>query len=156
MSQSLLAVGSQVPEFPVKDQEGNAFSLKDHQGKKVILYFYPKDNTPTCTTEACNLRDNYSLLQEKGYVVLGVSPDSERKHQNFIKKYELPFTLITDPEHKLAEAFGAWGEKKMYGKTYMGILRSTFVIDEAGKVSHVIGKVKAKDHTNQILEEVEG
>ncbi|WNJ17347.1 thioredoxin-dependent thiol peroxidase [Pontibacter sp. G13] len=148
---NFLPVGSEVPDVTVADQAGNPVSLKDYRGKKIVLYFYPKDNTPGCTNEACSLRDDYSELQAQGFEVIGVSPDSETKHRNFINKFSLPFTLLSDPELKLIKAFGAWGEKKMYGKTYDGLLRTTFLIDEEGKVSHVINKVKTKEHGQQIL-----
>jgi peroxiredoxin Q/BCP len=115
------------------------------------LYFYPKDSTPGCTAEACDLRDNYEMFQKQGYEIIGVSPDSEKSHVKFIEKYELPFSLLADEDHSVAEAFGAWGEKSMYGKKYMGILRSTFVIDEKGKIEKVIEKVDTKAHTKQII-----
>lgn len=143
--------GGVAPEFTAKDHNGNDVSLSDFRGKKVILYFYPKDNTPGCTKEACNLRDNHSTLTEKGFVVLGVSADSEKSHQKFIEKYDLPFALLVDTEHEILEKYKAWGEKSMYGKKYMGILRSTYVIDEEGKIEHVIPKVKTGDHTAQVL-----
>jgi len=147
----MLKAGDKVPEFESKDQDGNTIKLSDFKGKKVVLYFYPKDNTPGCTAESCNLRDNYEALQAQGYEVLGVSQDSEASHQKFITKYELPFKLIADIDHTVHEAFGTWGEKKMYGKTYMGTLRTTFLINEEGIVEEVIEKVKTKDHTAQIL-----
>lgn len=154
MSISPLSKGKKVPTFPVTDQAGNSFSLKDYEGKKVILFFYPRDNTPTCTEEACNLRDNYQLLQEKGFEIIGISTDTARKHQNFIKKFTLPFPLIADTENKLTDAFGVWGEKQLFGRKYMGLVRTTFVIDEKGKVAHVISKVEAKNHTAQLLEAI--
>ncbi|MFN8258575.1 MAG: thioredoxin-dependent thiol peroxidase [Bacteroidales bacterium] len=126
----------------------------DIKGKKIILYFYPKDDTPGCTAEACDLRDNYATLKNKGFVVFGVSPDSEKSHNKFAEKYNLPFNLIPDTEKELAEAFGVWGEKSMYGKKYMGILRTTFVISENGIIEKVIDKVDTKNHANQILEEM--
>jgi len=146
-----LSPGDQAPDFTSKDQDGNDIKLSDFKGKKVVLYFYPKDNTPGCTAESCNLRDNYEELQKQGYVVLGVSPDDEKSHQKFIEKHELPFPLVADTDKSVHEAYGTWGEKKMYGKTYMGTLRTTFVIDEEGKIEEVIGKVKTKDHAAQIL-----
>lgn len=146
-----LEVGKQAPAFTAKDQDGNNISLQDFKGKKVILYFYPKDNTPGCTAESCNLRDNYDQLQKSGYVVLGVSTDSEKSHQKFINKYDLPFPLIADTDHKVVEAYGVWKEKQMFGKKYMGIVRTTFVIDEEGKIEEVISKVDTKNHTAQIL-----
>lgn len=147
-----LEPGMPAPDFKGTIENGETVSLSDYQGKKLILFFYPKDGTPGCTAEACNLRDHYQELKEKGYELLGVSPDSERKHTNFINKHELPFHLIADAEKEILQAYGAWGEKKMYGKTYMGVLRSTFVIDEEGQIEQVIRKVKTKDHAAQILE----
>ncbi|MGB0430484.1 MAG: thioredoxin-dependent thiol peroxidase [Bacteroidia bacterium] len=146
-----LKAGDKAPDFRAINQNEQEISLADFTGKKLVLYFYPKDNTPTCTTEACNLRDNFSELKAAGYQVLGVSPDSAKKHTNFINKHELPFDLLVDNEHKLHEAYGVWGEKKMYGKTYMGTIRTTFLINEAGQIEKVIDKVKAKEHHNQIL-----
>ncbi len=146
-----LQVGDLAPDFESTDQDGNPIKLSSYRGKKVVLYFYPKDNTPGCTAESCNLRDNYQALQAQGYEVLGVSPDSEASHQKFIAKHELPFSLIADTDKQVHEKFGTWGEKKMYGKTYMGTIRTTFIIDEAGKIEEVISKVKTKDHTAQIL-----
>ena len=146
-----LKAGDIAPDFESKDQDGHPIKLSDYKGKKVVLYFYPKDNTPGCTAESCNLRDNYEALQAQGYEVLGVSGDGEKSHQKFIAKYELPFKLIADEDKSVHEAFGTWGEKKMYGKTYMGTLRTTFLIDEEGKIEEVIEKVKTKDHTAQIL-----
>lgn len=146
-----LKAGDKAPEFEGKDQNGNLVKSTDLRGKKIVLYFYPKDNTPGCTAQSCNLRDNYEVLQKQGYEVLGVSQDSEASHQKFIAKHELPFTLLVDSDHTIHNLFGTWGEKKMYGKTYMGTLRTTFVIDEEGTISEVIEKVKTKDHTAQIL-----
>jgi peroxiredoxin Q/BCP len=147
----LLSTGDIAPDFTSKDQDGNEVKLSDFKGKKVVLYFYPKDNTPGCTAESCNLRDNYEELQKQGYVVLGVSTDDEKSHQKFIEKYDLPFPLIADTDKSVHEAYGTWGEKKMYGKSYMGTLRTTYVIDEEGKIAEVISKVKTKDHAAQIL-----
>ncbi len=149
-----LNVGDSAPEFTGKDQNGKALSLSDYKGKKLIVFFYPKDNTPGCTAEACNLRDNYELLQSKGFELLGVSADSEKKHQNFIEKHSLPFPLIADTEKEVINAFGVWGPKKFMGKEFDGIHRTTFLIDEDGKVSHIFKKVKTKTHTEQILEEL--
>lgn len=153
--QSLLSVGSAVPDLSLTDQDGQAVKLSDYRGQKLVLFFYPKDNTPSCLKEAQSLKEGYELLKAKGFEVVGVSPDSEKSHKNYVTKRELPFRLISDPDHQLTEAFGAWGEKKMYGKTYMGLLRTTFLIDEEGNVSHVIPKVVTKDHANQILELLE-
>ncbi|MFZ9046138.1 MAG: thioredoxin-dependent thiol peroxidase [Cyclobacteriaceae bacterium] len=146
-----LKAGDTAPEFKAKIETGESIKLSDYKGKKVVLYFYPKDNTPGCTAQACNLRDNYEDLQANGYVVLGVSQDSEKSHQKFIDKQSLPFPLIADEDHTVHNLYGTWGEKQMYGKTYMGTLRTTFVIDEEGKITEVIEKVKTKDHTAQII-----
>ncbi|GLU53042.1 peroxiredoxin [Dyadobacter frigoris] len=150
-----LQIGEAAPEISAKDQNGNDVKLSDFKGKKVILYFYPKDDTPGCTAQACNLRDNYESLLIKGYVVLGVSVDNEKSHQKFIKKYDLPFPLLADTDHAIVEAYGVWVEKSMYGKTYMGTARTTFVIDENGIVSEIIQKVDTKNHTDQILSKTE-
>ncbi|MFT6882418.1 MAG: peroxiredoxin Q/BCP [Marinoscillum sp.] len=144
-------MGDKAPGIESIDQDGNAIKLSDFTGKKIVLYFYPKDNTPGCTAESCNLRDNYELLQKQGYVVLGVSGDSAKSHKKFIEKYELPFPLIADEDKSVHEAFGTWAEKQMYGKTYMGTMRTTFVIDENGVITEIIEKVNTKDHTAQIL-----
>ncbi|GAB3647796.1 thioredoxin-dependent thiol peroxidase [Echinicola sediminis] len=146
-----LEVGKKAPDFEAKDQDGNNIKLSDFQGKKVVLYFYPKDNTPGCTAQACDLRDNYEALQKAGYVVLGVSTDSQKKHQNFIEKYELPFPLIADEDKKVHELYNTWREKQNYGRTYMGTVRTTFVINEEGTIDEIIEKVKTKEHSNQIL-----
>ncbi|SMG38368.1 peroxiredoxin Q/BCP [Marivirga sericea] len=146
-----LNIGDKAPDFKAKDQDGNEIKLSDFKGKKVILYFYPKDNTPGCTAQACNLRDNYEELQKQGYVVLGVSQDSEKSHKKFIEKQSLPFQLIADEDHTVHNLYGTWGEKKMYGKTYMGTIRTTFVIDEKGAIADIVQKVKTKEHTAQIL-----
>jgi peroxiredoxin Q/BCP len=144
----------QAPDFTVNDQDGKPVSLKDYKGKKVALLFYPQDNTPTCTIEACNIRDNYSKLKKRGYVVLGISPDSEKKHRNFIKKFSLPYILLCDPDKVVHNLYGVWAQKTTFGKTYMGTLRTTFIIDEEGMISRVIDKVESKRHTAQILEPV--
>ncbi len=148
---ALLEAGKKAPAFKGINEKGETVSLADYKGKKLVLYFYPKDSTPGCTAEACDLRDNYKVLLKKGYEVLGVSPDSVKSHVKFIAKQELPFSLIADEDHSIAEAFGAWGEKMMYGRKYMGILRSTFIIDEKGKIETVIDKVDTKAHSQQIL-----
>lgn len=150
-----LKAGDKAPDFKARNQNGEIISLSDYKGKKVILYFYPKDNTPGCTAESCNLNDNYSSWLDKGFEIIGVSPDSEASHLKFIAKHNLGFNLIADTEKEVLEAYGAWGEKKMYGKNYMGVLRTTFVIDENGVIETVFEKVKTKDHTNQILEALE-
>ena len=147
-----LKVGDPIPEVTVNDEAGNPVSLTDYIGKKLVVFFYPKANTPGCTAEACNLRDHYAELQSKGYSLLGVSADSETKQANFKNKFEFPFPLLADVDKKVIEAFGVWGEKKFMGRIYDGIHRKTFVFDEAGKVERVIDKVKTKDHAAQILE----
>ncbi len=152
MSKITLQEGDKAPDFSGKIQTGESVSLSDYKGKKLILFFYPKDNTPGCTAEACNLRDHFTELKEQGFELLGVSPDSERKHQNFINKYELPFPLLADTEQEVLNAYGVWGEKSMYGRTYEGVFRTTFIIDEEGKVEKVFKKVKTKTHAEQILE----
>jgi peroxiredoxin Q/BCP len=146
---SHLKEGQQAPDFQI----GNK-TLKDFAGKKIVLYFYPKDNTPGCTAQACNLRDNFDLLKEKGFEVIGVSPDSEKSHDNFSAKYQLPFDLISDTDKQLLKAYCAWGEKKMYGKAYEGVLRITYIIDEKGIIEKIIPKVDTKNHTAQILKEL--
>lgn len=146
-----LETGQKAPEFTGKDQDGNVISLSDFHGKKVILYFYPKDQTPGCTAQACNLRDNYSELQKQGYVVLGVSSDSQASHRKFIDKQELPFSLIADEDKSIHEQYDVWKEKNMYGRKYMGTVRTTFVINEEGIITDIIKKVKTKEHTAQIL-----
>lgn len=146
-----LKIGDKVPDFEAKDQNGNTVKLSDLRGKKVVLYFYPKDDTPGCTAESCNLRDNYSELKKQGYEVLGISSDDEKSHQKFIKKYDLPFNLLADTDKKVHEIFGTWGEKSMYGRKYMGTIRKTFVIDEDGKIADIIEKVNTADHTAQVL-----
>lgn len=147
----LLQKGDLAPEFKVKDQTDAWVSLNDFRGKKVILFFYPQDSTPTCTKEACNLRDNYSLLMDKGFVVLGVSPDSVTSHQKFIAKQNLPYSLLADTDKQLVQAYKVWGEKQMYGKKYDGVHRTTYVIDEQGRIEQVIAKVTAATHAEQIL-----
>jgi len=149
---SELIEGQKAPGFNVKDQHGNTVSLDQFAGKKVVLYFYPKDDTPGCTAEACDFRDNYQGLTAKGYVVLGVSVDDEKSHKKFADKHNLPFTFLADTDKKILEAYGVWGEKNMYGKKYMGTNRTTFVIDENGIIAHIITKVDTKNSTAQVLE----
>lgn len=140
-----------MPEFEVKDQDGNIVSSRQLLGKKTIIYFYPKDNTSGCTAEACSLRDNHEALQARGYNVVGVSKDSVKSHKNFADKYQLPFTLLSDTSTEMIQAFGAWGEKSMYGRKYMGIMRYTFIFDEEGILTEIIEKVDTKNHAEQIL-----
>lgn len=147
-----LKEGDQAPAFRAKDQNGNSIQLSDFSGKKLILFFYPKDNTPGCTAEACNFRDNYTDLVDKGYQVVGVSIDGEQSHQRFVEKYDLPYPLLVDEEKQLVEAYQVWVEKNTFGKKYMGTARTTFVIDENGIIQHIIKKVKTKNATEQILE----
>ncbi len=146
-----LAIGDKAPQFEGKDQNGNTINLSDFAGKKVVLYFYPKDDTPGCTLQACNLRDNDAALKAAGYQVVGVSVDNEKSHTKFITKFNLNFPLIADTDHSVVEAYGVWVEKSMYGKKYMGTARTTFVIDENGVLTNIIEKVKTDNHTSQIL-----
>ncbi|MBQ8483797.1 MAG: thioredoxin-dependent thiol peroxidase [Bacteroidales bacterium] len=149
----MIKVGDRMPDFEVADQDGNIVSSKDLTGKKTIIYFYPKDNTSGCTAEACNLRDNYASLMAEGYNVIGVSKDSSASHRRFADKHELPFTLLADTSTEMLQAFGAWGEKKMYGKTVMGTIRRTFIFNEDGLLERIIEKVDTKNHASQILEQ---
>ncbi len=146
-----VSIGDKAPQFEGIDQNGDPIKLSDFSGKKVVLYFYPKDNTPGCTAESCNLRDHNDDFQSKGYQIIGISSDSPKSHQKFIEKYDLPFPLISDEDKKIHEQFGTWVEKSMYGRKYMGTQRATFVIDEKGVIEDIIEKVKTKDHASQIL-----
>ena len=146
-----LKEGAKAPAFSGKDQNGNKISLADYKGKKLVLYFYPQDNTPTCTEEACNLRDNFSLLKKEGFTILGVSPDDEKSHKKFETKFSLPFTLIADTDHKIIDKYGVWGEKQMFGNKYMGLLRTTFLIDEKGIIRKIFLKPKSKQHSAEIV-----
>ena len=146
-----IAEGMPAPLFEGRDQDGNVIKLSNYKGKKIILYFYPKDNTPGCTAEACSLRDNYEELIKKGFVVLGVSPDTEKSHKGFAEKFHLPFPLIADPDKKIMTAFGAYGEKMMYGRKVTGVIRTTFMINEKGLIEKVIKKVDTKEHAPQIF-----
>lgn len=147
-----IKIGDNAPNFSLKDQNGNAVSLDSFLGKKVILFFYPKDDTPGCTVEACNFRDDFEIYEEKNAVLLGISKDGEESHRKFISKFNLPFSLLCDEDHAVAEEYGAWGEKSMYGRKYMGIIRSTVVVDTEGKVEQLFEKVKPKDHSKELLE----
>ena len=147
-----LTIGQKAPAFTGKDQNGKAISLKDYLGKKVVIYFYPQDDTPTCTVQACNLRDNYALLKKEGFTIIGISPDAEAKHKKFETKYDLPFTLIADDKLKIIEKYNVWGEKKLYGRAYMGLHRTTFLLDEKGIIKHLFLKPKSKQHAEEIIE----
>lgn len=147
-----LTIGQKAPVFTGKDQNGKAISLKDYLGKKVVIYFYPQDDTPTCTVQACNLRDNYVLLKKEGFTIIGISPDAEAKHKKFETKYDLPFTLIADDKLKIIDNYGVWGEKKLYGRAYMGLHRTTFLLDEKGIIKHIFLKPKSKQHAEEIIE----
>ena len=151
---SKLKEGELAPAIKAVDQNGEKITLEEYRGKKVVLYFYPKDNTPGCIAESCDLRDNYSRFLEQGFEVIGVSADSEKSHQKFISKHELPFRLISDFDKKVLKDYGAWGEKKLYGKSYLGIRRKTFIINVDGYVEKIIDKVKTKEHSKQIFDEL--
>jgi len=146
-----LKVGEKAPAFTGVDQEGNKVSLSELRGQKVVLFFYPEDDTPTCTIQACNLRDNYALLTKNGFKVIGVSPDDVKSHQKFRDKFNLPFTLIADPEHKIINKYGVWGLKKLYGREYMGLFRTTFVVDEKGVISKIFLRPRNKAHAQEII-----
>jgi peroxiredoxin Q/BCP len=146
-----LKQGDKAPAFTSRDQDGKKFSLADLKGHKTVLYFYPEDDTPTCTIQACNLRDNFGLLKKNGFTVIGVSPDDPKKHTKFREKFNLPFTLIADPEHMIIDKYGVWGEKNLYGRKYMGLHRTTFVIDEKGIIRKIFLRPKNKDHAAEIL-----
>lgn len=149
---SELKVGDPAPAFSAPNEKGEIITLEQFKGKKVVLYFYPKDDTPGCTAEACSIRDHYHRFLNLGYVVLGVSPDKEAKHQKFIDKYELPFSLLADTEHQILEAYGVWGMKKFMGREYMGVIRTTFIIDEKGRIAEIIKDVDTKEHADQIFD----
>ena len=151
---SVLKEGDLAPAIEAKDENGELITLEEYRGKKVVLYFYPRDNTPGCTAEACDLRDNHSKFLEQGFEIIGVSADSEKSHTKFKSKYALPFRLISDVDHKVLQDYGAWGQKKLYGKSYLGIIRKTFIINEDGFVEKIIEKVKTKEHSKQIFAEL--
>jgi len=150
-----LKEGDKAPAFSGKNQKGEKISLSDYKGKKLVLYFYPQDDTPTCTIQACNLRDNFSLLKQKGFEILGVSPDDEKSHQKFEAKYSLPFDLLGDPGHRIIDKYGVWGEKQLYGRKYMGLHRTTFVIDEKGVIRKIFLRPKNKQHAEEIIKSCE-
>jgi peroxiredoxin Q/BCP len=147
----MLQENTLAPDFTLQTEDGSEVSLSDYLGKKVVLYFYPKDDTPGCTTEACNFRDDHAEIVAAGAAVLGISPDKVKSHARFKTKFSLPFALLSDPDHRVAETYGAWGEKQMYGRTYMGIIRSTFIIDEAGKIIKAFPNVKVQNHSKEVL-----
>ncbi len=147
-----LKEGDKAPAFSAKDQNGKKVSLSEFKGKKVVLYFYPEDDTPTCTIQACNLRDNYALLRKNGFEVIGVSPNDEKSHKKFETKFSLPFTLLADPDHAIINKYGVWGEKQMFGNKYMGVHRTTFVINEKGVISKIFLRPKNKQHAEEIVE----
>lgn len=146
-----LQEGDKAPAFSGRNQNGDKVSLSDFKGQKVVVFFYPEDDTPTCTIQACNLRDNFPLLKQKGFIVLGISPDDEKKHKKFEHKYSLPFTLIADPEHKIIDKYGVWGEKQLYGRKYMGLHRTTFVVDEKGIIRKMFLRPRNKQHAEEII-----
>lgn len=147
----MLEPGQKAPSFKGKSQMGEAVSLKDYLGKKLAIFFYPEDDTPTCTEQACNLRDNYTLLKKEGIEVVGISPDDVKSHEQFIGKFELPYTLVADPQKKIIEAYGVWGEKNMYGRKYMGLIRTTFLVDEKGVIKHIFKKPRVRQHAEEII-----
>jgi len=147
-----LKEGDKAPAFTGKDAAGNKIALADYKGKKIALYFYPQDDTPTCTVQACNLRDNFLLLKREGFQIIGVSPDDEKSHQKFEKKFDLPFPLVADPDHKIIDRYGVWGEKQLYGRNYMGLHRTTFLIDEKGVIRKIFLKPRSKQHAEEIVE----
>ena len=150
-----LSEGEKAPAFSGKDQDGKKISLADFKGKKLVLYFYPQDDTPTCTVQACNLRDNYALLKKNGFEILGVSPDDEKSHQKFEAKFSLPFPLIADTGHVIIEKYGVWGEKQLYGRKYIGLHRTTFLIDEKGMIKKIFLKPKSNKHAEEIISEMD-
>jgi peroxiredoxin Q/BCP len=153
--ETTLKVGAKAPAFSLKGTSGATVKLSDFKGQKVVLYFYPKDDTPGCTKEACGFRDEFAQLKKRGAIVLGVSADNQKGHQKFTEKYSLPFTLLSDPEHEMIEKYGAWQEKSLYGRKYMGIARITYIIDEAGKIAHVFAKVKPETHAQEVISAID-
>jgi thioredoxin-dependent peroxiredoxin len=147
----MLESGQKAPSFKGKNQMGETVSLKDYVGKKLAIFFYPEDDTPTCTEQACNLRDNYALLKKEGIEVVGISPDDVKSHEQFIGKFELPYTLVADPQKKIIDAYGVWGEKNMYGRKYMGLIRTTFLVDEKGVIKHIFKKPRVRQHAEEII-----
>jgi peroxiredoxin Q/BCP len=147
----MVSEGTKAPAFTGKDQDGNQVSLKDYKGKRVVLYFYPEDDTPTCTVQACNLRDNYGVLRKAGLEIIGISPNEEKEHKKFQQKFSLPFSLVADPTHTIIHNYGVWGEKQLYGRKYLGLFRTTFLIDEKGMIRKVFTRPKNKTHAEEIL-----
>ena len=152
----MLETGEKAPSFKLKDSEGKQHSLEDYQGKSIVIYFYPKDDTPGCTKEACSFRDNYSAFKDAGVEIIGISPDSVKSHQKFTEKYALPFTLLADPDHKVCEAYEVWGQKKSFGREYEGVFRTTFIIGPEGKIKKVFENVKPSEHSQEVLAEIPG
>ena len=150
----VLSAGRQAPDFKLNDNEGQLHELKDYRGQTIVIYFYPKDDTPGCTKEACSFRDAYADFKKAGVTLIGISPDSEKSHTKFIEKYELPFTLLSDPGHEVCEAYGVWGLKKFMGREYDGVYRTTFVIGPEGEIKHVFENVKPADHSQEVLAEI--
>jgi len=150
----VLSIGQQAPEFELTDNEGNPHKLADYRGQTIVVYFYPKDDTPGCTKEACSFRDTYADFRQAGVEIIGISPDNEKSHSRFIQKFELPFTLLSDPDHQVCEAFGVWGLKKYMGREYQGVHRTTFIIDPDGVIKRVFENVKPADHSQEVLAEV--
>jgi peroxiredoxin Q/BCP len=148
---AILTEGQKAPAFKTTDQNGNIVSLSDYKGKKLVLFFYPEDDTPTCTIQACNIRDNYALLKKNNINIIGISPDDEKKHKKFEAKFSLPFTMLSDPKHSVIDKFGVWGEKQLYGRKYMGLHRTTFLIDEKGIIQKVFLRPKNKQHAEEII-----
>ncbi|RYD69054.1 MAG: thioredoxin-dependent thiol peroxidase, partial [Sphingobacteriales bacterium] len=148
---AILTEGTKAPAFKAKDQNGNSISLADYKGKKLVVFFYPEDDTPTCTIQACNIRDNYALLKKNNINIIGISPDEEAKHKKFEAKFNLPFTMLADPSHKIIDKYGVWGEKQLYGRKYMGLYRTTFLIDEKGTIRKVFLRPKNKAHAEEII-----
>ena len=146
-----LKTGDKAPAFTGRDQQGSKVALSDYKGQKVVLYFYPEDDTPTCTVQACNFRDNFTTLKKEGFKIIGVSPDDEKKHSKFEQKYKLPFTLVADTDHKIIDKYGVWGEKLLYGRRYMGLHRTTFLIDEKGVIRKIFLKPRSKQHSEDII-----
>ncbi len=150
----MLQKGTQAPSITLQDSQGNTHTLSDYKGQTIVVYFYPRDDTPGCTTEACSFRDDYSAFKEAGVEIIGISPDTVESHQKFSEKYELPFTLLADPDHEVSKAYQVWGKKKSFGREYEGVFRTTFIIDSEGKIKRIFENVKPSEHSQEVLEEV--